>query len=171
MKCLAFRIRGKKAAATPDLVSAWKDATLVLGNQLPPDRPGRASSCHYHIELNAVDLALHMASRFTKTQLPLDFYHDLLDIADDEARHFFMFNNRLANLSSVYGNLPAHDGPWQAADATKHNLPACLAIAPLALETYGLDVTPTMIDRLKSVGYKETANALGIIMADEITHL
>ena len=35
-----------------------------------------------HIELNAVDLALDMASHFTKTQLPVDFYHDWLDVAD-----------------------------------------------------------------------------------------
>ena len=39
------------------------------------------------------------------------------------------------------------------------------------LEARGLDVTPTMIDRLKSVGDDETANALGIIMSDEITHV
>jgi uncharacterized ferritin-like protein (DUF455 family) len=48
---------------------------------------------------------------------------------------------------------------------------ARLAIAPLVLEPRGLDVTPTMIDRLKSVGDEETANALGIIMTDEITHV
>ena len=48
---------------------------------------------------------------------------------------------------------------------------ARLAIAPLVLEARGLDVTPTMIDRLKSVGDEKTANALGIIMTDEITHV
>ena len=48
---------------------------------------------------------------------------------------------------------------------------ARLAIAQLVLETRGLDVTPTMIDRLKLVGDKETANTLGIIMSDEIRHV
>ena len=43
-----------------------------------------------HIELNAVDLALDMASRFTMTQLPVDFYRDWLGVADDEARHFLV---------------------------------------------------------------------------------
>ena len=124
-----------------------------------------------HIELNAVDLALDMASRFSKTQLPVDFYHDWLGVADDEARHFLMLSDRLADLDATYGDLPAHDGLWQAADATKHDLLARLAIAPLVLEARGLDVTPTMIDRLKSVGDEETANALGIIMTDEITHV
>ena len=82
-----------------------------------------------------------------------------------------MLSDRLANFSAAYGDLPAHDGLWQAADATKHDLLARLAIAPLVLEARGLDVTPTMIDRLKSVGDDETANALGIIMTDEITHV
>ena len=50
----------------------------------------------------------------------------------------------------------------------KHDL---LARPPLVLEARGLDVMPTMIDRLKSVGDEETANALGIIMSDEITHI
>ena len=67
--------------------------------------------------------------------------------------------------------MPAHGGLWQAADATKHDLLARLAIAPLVLEARGLDVTPTMIDRLKLVGDEKTANALSIIMTDEITHV
>ena len=35
----------------------------------------------------------------------------------------------------------------------------------------GLDVTPTMVERLKLVGDEETANALGIIIDGEITHV
>ena len=165
-----------------------KDTALALGNQPPPCRsgrpdrpllrpprevprrritqsaPGRIALLHAiaHIELNAVDLALDIASRFTKTQLPVDFYHDWLGVADDEARHFLMLSDRLADLDAAYGDLPAHDGLWQAADATKHDLLARLAIAPLVLEARGLDVTPTMINRLKSVGDEETAQALGI---------
>ena len=45
-----------------------------------------------------------------------------------------------------------------------------LTIVPLLLEARGLDVTPTMIDQLKSFGDEKSANALGIIMTDEITH-
>ena len=103
----------QKATATRRLVAAWKDATLALGNQQPPDRPGRPDRpllrptrevprrritqsapgriallhAIAHIELNAVDLALNMARRFTKTQLPVDFYHNWLGVADDEAQH------------------------------------------------------------------------------------
>ena len=63
-----------------------------------------------HIELNAVDLALDMASRFTKTQLAVDFCHDWLGMADDEARHFLMLSDRLADFGAAYGDLPAHNG-------------------------------------------------------------
>ena len=123
----------------------WKDAALALGNQPPPDRPGRPERpllrpprevprrritqsapgriallhAIAHIELNAVDLALDMACRFTKTHLPVDFYHDWLGVADDEARHFLMLSDRLTDLDAAYGDLPAHDGLWQAADAAQ----------------------------------------------------
>ena len=112
-----------------------------------------------------------MASRVTKNQLPVDFYHDWLGVADDEAGHFLMLSDRLADLAPAYSDLPAHDGLWQAADASKHDLLARLAIAPLVLEARGLDVTPTMIDRLKSVGDEKTENELGIIMTDKSTHV
>jgi len=194
---IAIKDARQKAGATRDLVTAWTAKALPLGRQMPPDRPGRpgrpllrpprevprrriTQSVHgriallhaiAHIELNAVDLALDMASRFTETSLPLDFYHDWLRVADDEARHFLMLSDRLADLHAAYGDLAAHDGLWQAADATKHDLLARLAIAPLVLEARGLDVTPTMVARLQAVGDAETAAALNIIMTDEITHV
>ncbi len=135
--------------------------------------PGRITLLHAiaHIELNAVDLALDVASRLPKTQLPVDFYHDWLGFADDEARHFLMLRDRIADLGAAYDDLLTHDGLWHAADATKHDLLARLAIAPLLLEARRIGVTLTVIDRLKSVGDEESTNALGIIMTDEIAHL
>ena len=48
---------------------------------------------------------------------------------------------------------------------------AWLAIAPLVFEARGLNVPPTMIDWLKLVGDEEAANALCIVMGNEITHV
>ena len=48
---------------------------------------------------------------------------------------------------------------------------ARLAIAPLVFEARGLNVPPTVIDRLKLVGDEEAANALCIVMSNEITHV
>ena len=58
----------------------------VQRRHITQSAPGQIALPHAiaHIELNAVDLALHMARRFTKTQLPVDFYHDWLGVADDE---------------------------------------------------------------------------------------
>ena len=82
-----------------------------------------------------------------------------------------MLGDRLAQLGATHVDLPAHDGLWQAADATKHNLLARLAIAPLVLEARGLDVTPAMIEKLTNVGDLDSAAALNIIMTDEVGHV
>ena len=134
---------------------------------------GRVALIHAiaHIELNAIDLALDMACRYVAHQLPHDFYTDWLSVADDEARHFLMLCDRLAAMDAGYGDLPAHDGLWQAAQETTNDLLGRLAIAPLVLEARGLDVTPSMIDRLQAVADPETAAAFTIIMNDEIGHV
>ena len=188
----------EKAQLTRQLVASWRDDSSVeLGDTPPPARParpakpallpprdvprrritasdsGRIALLHAiaHIELNAIDLALDMACRYIAQGLPRDFYSDWLGVADDESRHFLMLSDRLAALGAFYGDLPAHDGLWQAADATKNDLLARLAIAPLLLEARGLDVTPAMIDKLTSVGDDDSAAALTIIMTDEVGHV
>ncbi|MDC0993949.1 DUF455 family protein [Alphaproteobacteria bacterium] len=69
--------------------------------------PGRIALLHAlaHIELNAIDLTLDIASCFTKTQLPVDFYRDWLGFADDEAQHFLMLSDRFSDLGAAYGDL------------------------------------------------------------------
>ena len=195
---IATRNATQKASKTRALVADWRNGKITkIGTSSPPDRPGRppvpelrpprdvpkrritggiagrVALIHAiaHIELNAIDLALDMACRFTDQKLPRDFYHDWLSVADDESRHFLMLNDRLALLDAHYGDLPAHDGLWQAAQKTAHDLLGRLAIAPLVLEARGLDVTPTMITKLNTVGDNETAKALEIIMHDEVGHV
>ena len=75
--------------------------------RITPSAPGQIALLHaiVYIELNAVDLKLDIAGRFTKTQLPVDFYHDWLDGADDEAQHFLMLSDRFADLGAAYGDL------------------------------------------------------------------
>ena len=188
----------KKANATRQIVAQWRANQITeLGQTRPPNRParpvkpsllpprgvprrritantaGRIALLHAiaHIELNAIDLALDMACRFVDQSLPKDFYSDWLGVADDESRHFLMLSDRLAQMGAAYGDLPAHDGLWQVADATKDDLLARLAIAPLVLEARGLDVTPAMIEKLTNVGDLGSAAALGIIMTDEVGHV
>jgi len=112
---------------------------------------GRAALLHAicHIELNAIDLALDMAGRFTATLKKEDrqeFAGDWLSVADDEARHFLLVAERLDEMGYSYGDFPAHRGLWDAAERTENDVLARLAIAPMVLEARGLDVTPGMIE-------------------------
>ncbi len=123
-----------------------------------------------HIELNAIDLAWDLVARFG-ADMPRDFLDDWVGVGDDEARHFLLLSDRLSAYGASYGDLPAHDGLWQAAAKTAHDLAARLAIVPLVLEARGLDVTPSMIMRLKRAGDVESAAVLETILTEEITHV
>jgi uncharacterized ferritin-like protein (DUF455 family) len=130
-----------------------------------------------HIELNAIDLAWDIIVRYSHYytaddfSLPIDFYNDWLKVADDEAKHFLMLSDRLSDFNAKYGDLPAHNGLWEAATKTAKDFAARLAIVPMVLEARGLDVTPGMIEHMLSQGDTKTADMLKIIHDDEITHV
>lgn len=124
-----------------------------------------------HIELNAIDLAWDLIARFAAPDIPKAFFDDWVIVADDEARHFQLIQEQLSRLGASYGDLPAHDGLWEAAEETAHNLLARLAVVPLVLEARGLDVTPAMIAKLEKAGDAEGSAVLKIIYEDEITHV
>ena len=139
---------------------------------------GRIALLHAvaHIEFNAIDLAFDMAARFsasidTEGLDAAEFVADGTRIGGEEARHFGLIEARLADLGAAYGDLPAHNGLWEAAEATRENVLARLAIAPLILEARGLDVTPAMIDRLRDAGDDASAGVLAIIYQEEIGHV
>ncbi len=124
-----------------------------------------------HIEFNAIDLACDMIARFADFALPPAYYDDWCTVAGDEARHFRLLQRRLDHYGAAYGDLPAHDGLWQAATDTAHDLLTRLAVVPLVLEARGLDVTPAMATRLRDAGDAESAAVLESIYRDELTHV
>ena len=134
---------------------------------------GRVALLHAlaHIELNAIDLAWDIIARFAEPGLPRDFAEDWVGVAAEEAEHFALLAARLAALGAAYGDLPAHDGLWEAAAATAHDLLARLAVVPLVLEARGLDVTPEMIRRLERAGDDDSAAILDRIYREEIGHV
>ena len=123
-----------------------------------------------HIEFVAIDLALDMAGRFG-AELGPRLVSDFLSVAADEAMHFALLERRLRALGSHYGALPAHDGLWDAAHATQGDVAARLAIVPMVLEARGLDVTPAMIERLRTAGDEHGVRILERILDDEIRHV
>jgi uncharacterized ferritin-like protein (DUF455 family) len=150
---------------------------LLLPSQMP--KRGKAGSgakrvalihALAHIEFSAIDLALDMAGRFGAGQ-PRAFVDDWLSVAADEAMHFALLDRRLRGLGSHYGALPAHDGLWEAAEKTRHDPLARLAVVPLVLEARGLDVSPATIARLSASGDSLSARIVQRIYEDEIKHV
>lgn len=134
---------------------------------------GRVALLHAlaHIELNAIDLAWDLVARFAGPRLPRAFYDDWVAVGAEEAEHFLLLSRRLGEFGAAYGDLPAHDGLWEAAAATAEDLLARLAIVPLVLEARGLDVTPQMAARLERGGDRDSAAILARIYEDEIGHV
>jgi uncharacterized ferritin-like protein (DUF455 family) len=132
---------------------------------------GRAVLIHAltHIEANAINLALDMLWRFAG--MPVDFYRDWWQVAQEEALHFELLQAHLNSLGYAYGDFPAHDGLWDMAERTKGDVLARLALVPRTLEARGLDATPAVRNRLVSVGDMAAANILDIILRDEIGHV
>lgn len=145
----------------------------VSRRRITADPRGRIALLHAvaHIELNAIDLAFDLVARFGHEDLPRAFYDDWVAVGGDEARHFTMLAERLCELGAAYGDLPAHDGLWQAAAETAGDLLARLAIVPLVLEARGLDVTPAMIVKLRGAGDDRSADILQTIHDEEIGHV
>ena len=187
-----------KAGAARAVASDWRAGVIPdIGRTAPRDRPkrpekpellrpremprrgkaqseaGRIALLHAlaHIELNAIDLAADILVRFPDAGMPMDFYNDWLTVLDEEAKHFQLLSARLGEIGAAYGDLPAHDGLWQAAQDTSDDLLARLAIVPLVLEARGLDVTPTMIKSLRNAKDDDSAAVLEVIYRDEIGHV
>jgi len=171
------RIREIGASRPPDRPARPLRPPLRSPAEMPRrrlgGRGGRIALIHAlaHIELNAIDLAWDVIARFGGGDLPRAFYDDWVKVASDEASHHALLDRRLSALGAAYGELPAHDGLWQAAADTAHDLLARLAIVPLVLEARALDVTPGMSERLRKAGDRESADLLETICHDEISHV
>lgn len=179
---------------------AWREGRLSLGRPSVaapmPDRPGRPvrpvllpprqmprrtthgergriAMLHSlaHIELNAIDMTWDLIGRFHAETLPRAFFDDWVQVGREEAEHFTLVTERMGEMGAGYGDLPAHDGLWQAAAATGHTVLARVAIVPLVLEARGLDVSPSLIASLEASGDVRSAAVVGVIYRDEKRHV
>lgn len=190
-----------KTALSHQHAAAWRaarkaGAPLPLGRAIPPDQParpatpelldprdvprrrpksptGRIALLHSlaHIELNAVDLHWDIIARFADQPMPMGFYDDWVQAADDESKHFNLVCDVLEGKGSHYGAMPAHAGMWRAAEDTSHDLLARLAVVPMVLEARGLDVSPQMIALFKEFNEDAALAALEVIYTEEVAHV
>ena len=180
--------------------AAWQERRLSNGplstSEPMPERPGRPAkpdllppramprrSAHgldnriallhalAHIELNAIDMSWDLIGRFAHQPMPRAYFDDWVRVGSEEAKHFKLLCERLGELGAAYGDLPAHDGLWQSAQATGHSLIARMAVVPLVLEARGLDVSPSIIASLEAAGDTTSAAILQIIYRDEKHHV
>ncbi|MDQ6968264.1 MAG: ferritin-like domain-containing protein [Mariprofundaceae bacterium] len=148
---------------------------LVLGGQVPKRAmgtlEGRKTMMHAiaHIEFNAINLALDAVQRFD--DMPLAFYTDWMRVAAEEAYHFELIRAHLRHLGGEYGDYPAHNGLWEMAETTAHDVLDRMALVPRVLEARGLDVTPGIQKKFINVGDTHAATLLDIIFKDEIGHV
>ena len=161
----------------PDVPGHPDAPELLPPNQMPKrgkggSERGRIALWHSlaHIEFVAIDLALDMAGRFGEG-MSHAFVGDFLKVAADEAMHFALIDRHLHKLGSHYGALPAHNGLWNAAYDTRHDVAARLAVVPMVLEARGLDVTPATLERVRAAGDERGVSILQRILDDEIRHV
>lgn len=148
---------------------------LVHPSQVPRrrlgSREGRIALLHavVHIEFTAINLALDAVYRFRN--MPKSYYDDWLRVASEECYHFNLIRLQLRKMGVEYGDLPAHQGLWDVAMYSAGDVLTRMSLVPRVLEARGLDVTPTMIERVSKAGDVEFAEILKIIFRDEIGHV
>ncbi len=150
----------------PELLNPKQLKSRGLGSQ-----EGRASLLHAiaHIEFNAINLALDATYRFQ--EMPKAFIDDWLGVAAEEAYHFQLVREQLSRLGYDYGDFPAHNGLWETTADTAFDVLVRMALVPRTLEARGLDVTPTMIKKLRAVGEVRAVEVLHILLRDEVGHV
>lgn len=170
-------LRGAMDRPMPDRPGRPERPILVpprdLPNRSPVSAHGRLALIHSlaHIELNAVDLTWDLVGRFARVPMPRSFFDNWVQVGLEEAKHFSLLAEHLKAMGGAYGDLPAHDGLWQATQETGHDLMARLAVLPLVLEARGLDVTPPLVEKLAEQGDVAGSGILAIIYRDERRHV
>lgn len=134
------------------------------------DAQSRAHFLHAlaNIELLAIELPALCLLRFGSRNL--SFIQRQLQIISEEAMHFSLLQNRLQALGFDFGTLPCHNGLWDYAWRCQNELEHQIVI-PCYLEARGLDVTPNFIKKFKDIGDEDSAQAIQIILKDEIGHV
>ncbi|MGM0562771.1 MAG: ferritin-like domain-containing protein [Pseudomonadota bacterium] len=170
-----LRLEGESASEPLHIPGRPDKPQLVPPPEVPrrsmQNQVGRNALIHAvtHIEFNAINLAWDAVYRFR--HMPRDYYSDWISVGLDEARHFLMLRDYLRDNGCDYGDFPAHNGLWEMAVKTGHDVLVRMALVPRVLEARGLDVTPGMLKKLSAVGDTRALACLEQILDEEIGHV
>ena len=120
-----------------------------------------------HIEYSAIDIALDACYRFRG--LPLQYYSDWMEVANDEIRHFNKINEELEKTGTKYGDLPVHNGLFVALQKTQHSLIDRMAILPRHMEASGLDANTNILSKIDE--NSALRPLLELIRDEEVSHV
>lgn len=124
-----------------------------------------------HIEFSAIDLALDCAYRFRG--LPLHYYRDWVEVANEEVKHFLALLELLESLGFHYGDFGVHTLLFD----TMKNCDILLdriALIPRGMEAVGLDVNPFLCAKVQRSSHpikQEILGVLEMILCEEISHV
>ncbi|KAJ3223965.1 hypothetical protein HK099_000449 [Clydaea vesicula] len=191
----------EKVKLTNEASALWKSNSIEIGEHVvPPEKPSRLEDVNIKLDRNrgkggsvesrikilhglanieqwAVDLAWCIA-RFshykipsTNLSLPKEFFTDFVQVAEEEAKHFFLLHTRILEMGGIFGTLTYNGGLWESAVETEHSLICSrLSIVNMIHEARGLDVNPQTIAKFAKAQDQESVRILNIIHNDEIGH-
>ncbi|PAF53173.1 hypothetical protein BKH42_07445 [Helicobacter sp. 13S00482-2] len=125
-----------------------------------------------HIEYSAIDLALDATYRFQN--LPMQYYKDWLEVANEEINHFKSLRGILNDLNFDYGDFDVHNNLYEAMILSDSCLFDRMGLVHKGLEAMGLDANPFVVAKIKTTTHpikSKIIQALEVILNDEISHV
>jgi uncharacterized ferritin-like protein (DUF455 family) len=133
----------------------------------PLDR-GRVLHFFANHELMALELMARAILRFR--DVPAPFVQGVAAMLQDEQRHLRLYVDRMTALGVTFGELPVNRYFWDALAPVDDPL-AWVAGLALTLEQANLDFACHYGAAMRRVGDLETADALDVVLADEVRHV
>lgn len=125
-----------------------------------------------HIEYSAIDLALDATYKFQN--LPMQYYKDWLEVANEEIKHFQALREILNDLGFKYGDFDVHDNLYEAMILTSSCICDRMGLVHRGLEAMGLDANPFVVAKIQTTTHPikpKIIQTLQIILNDEISHV
>lgn len=125
-----------------------------------------------HIEYSAIDLALDATYKFQN--LPVEYYKDWLEVANEEMTHFKALREILNDLGFEYGDFDVHNNLYEAMVLTSSCICDRMGLVHRGLEAMGLDANPFVVAKIQTTTHpikSKIIQTLQTILNDEISHV